>query len=263
MTPKLLLASAALATALSAQASVTLSDATTTYTQNFDSLASSGASIAWVDDSTLAGWSLVAAAPVTTYNTGNGSNGSTAGFFSFGATGSAERALGAVVTNGFAGNGGTVYSVLSLTNGSGAAFSGFTLKYDGEQWRNNGNAAAQSLVVQYAFGASYASIASGDWVTAGSAFNFTSPVIGATAAIVDGNVAGKVANIGGSVTTDWSAGSTLWIRWADLNDSGNDHLLAIDNVSVSAVSAVPEPGAYAMLLAGLGAVGFVARRRRG
>jgi secreted PhoX family phosphatase len=36
--------------------------------------------------------------------------------------------------------------------------------------------------------------------------------------------------------------------------SGNDRLIQI--------SAVPEPGTYAMLLAGLGAVGFVARRRK-
>lgn len=35
--------------------------------------------------------------------------------------------------------------------------------------------------------------------------------------------------------------------------------VAIDNISVSAV---PEPGTYAMLLAGLGMVGFAARRRR-
>ena len=32
--------------------------------------------------------------------------------------------------------------------------------------------------------------------------------------------------------------------------------------SESLVTAVPEPGTYAMILAGLGAMGFIARRRR-
>lgn len=40
-------------------------------------------------------------------------------------------------------------------------------------------------------------------------------------------------------------------------------LVSIDNVSLTgAVAAVPEPETYAMLMAGLGIVGFVARRRR-
>lgn len=40
---------------------------------------------------------------------------------------------------------------------------------------------------------------------------------------------------------------------------GSAVFAAVDNVSVTAV---PEPGAFAMLLAGLGAVGFMTRRRK-
>ena len=50
------------------------------------------------------------------------------------------------------------------------------------------------------------------------------------------------------------------MRWTERNDIGNDHGLAIDDLSFS-VRAVPEPGALTLMLAGLAAVGFVARRR--
>ena len=85
--------------------------------------------------------------------------------------------------------------------------------------------------------------------------------MGTTAAAVPGNSAGLVAGIGGTVNTSWAAGDTLWIRWADLNDTGNDHGLAVDNFSF-AVAAVPEPGAWALLLAGAGVLGFIGRRAR-
>ena len=39
--------------------------------------------------------------------------------------------------------------------------------------------------------------------------------------------------------------------------------LNVDNVSVAAVTAVPEPEGYAMMLAGLGALGLMSRRRMG
>jgi PEP-CTERM motif len=77
---------------------------------------------------------------------------------------------------------------------------------------------------------------------------------------VDGNGAGSVAGLGGTVVADWAPGQTLWLRWVDLNDVGNDHGLAIDNFSFS-VTAVPEPEPWMLLMTGLAAVGFVARRR--
>jgi hypothetical protein len=54
----------------------------------------------------------------------------------------------------------------------------------------------------------------------------------------------------------------LWVRWIERNDVGNDHGLAIDDFSLSAaVAAVPEPQSWALMLGGLAALGFIARRR--
>jgi hypothetical protein len=259
MSHKFLIASAALLAAVSAQAAVSVTGPAFTYSQNFDSLASTGTTATWVNDSTLAGWSLFYVnTDVTSYLVGTGS-GTSGGFYSYGSAGSTDRALGSLATNGNVAAGANEYIALSLTNTSGAAFDSFTLRYDGEQWRNAGNTAAQTLTVQYGFGATFAAVTT--WNTTTSAFTFTSPVASATAAAVDGNAAGLVGSLGGTVSTTWAAGDTMWIRWTDLNDSGNDHGLAIDNVSLS-VSAVPEPSTYAMLLAGVAAIGFVARRRR-
>ena len=268
MSSKLLLASAALFTALSAQATVSVSSAAFTYSQSFNGLATSGAANAWVNDTTLAGWSLFNkdgnAAP--TYGTAASTTG---GFFSFG--GGADRALGGT------GSGGAYFGspaagaiagwiAVAFTNTSASALNSFTLRFDGEQWRNGGAtnpalSVAQTMKLEYGFGATMASVAS--WTAPGGNFDFSSPVFGTTAAaLVDGNVAGLAANRGGTVATAWAPGSTLWVRWVEVNDFGNDHALAIDNVSLSVTAAVPEPGSYAMLLAGLGAVGFIARRRR-
>jgi len=49
---------------------------------------------------------------------------------------------------------------------------------------------------------------------------------------------------------------------ADAVSSANNFGLALDNVSISAIDAVPEPGAWAMLLFGFGALGYVMRNRR-
>jgi PEP-CTERM motif len=46
--------------------------------------------------------------------------------------------------------------------------------------------------------------------------------------------------------------------WAVLNDGDYDDMV----IGVKVTAAIPEPETYALLLAGLGAVAFVVRRRR-
>jgi hypothetical protein len=249
-----------------AQAQVSLSSASQTYSQNFDSLTTSTSAQTWTNNSTLAGWGLYTSAgqDIASYfgDTGSTNSGS---FKSFGAAGSSDRALGGVTSgNAYFGSpaSGNVagYIALALNNTTGASLDSLTLSYAGEQWRNGGNTSAQSIVLQYGFGSSFASVST--WTAAGSAFDFVTPVTGSTAAAVDGNGAGLVTGLGGTLSgLNWANGDTLWVRWQYTNNVGNDHGLAIDNVNVSVAAAVPEPSQYALLLAGLGAVGMVARRR--
>ncbi len=256
-----LLATAALLMVMPAHADISVTSPNFTYSENFDSLSTSTTASPWVNDSTLAGWSLIngAGAAVATLLGGSGST-NTGSFYSFGASGSSERALGSTAS------GGTYFGsppsgalagwiALSLSNASGGTLDSFSVAYDGEQWRNGGNTNTQSLVLEYGFGGSFGAVSG--WTAIST---FTSPVVGATAAAVDGNGAGLVTGLGATVAAPWAAGDTLWLRWSDLNDVGNDHGLGIDNVSVS-VSVVPEPQAWALMLAGLASLGFIARRR--
>lgn len=256
-----------LATTLAAPAfaAVQITSAGDVYQQDFDSLAASGTTNTWANDSTLAGWSLfnAAGAAISSYRADTG--GSNAGsFYSFGASGSSDRALGGT------GSGGSYFGspasgnlagwiAVAFDNATGSALTGFSLAFDGEQWRNGGNTSAQSMSLAYGLGASFDSVTT--WVSPGAGFDWTSPVTGSTAAAVDGNSVGLAAGAGGSVALDWAAGQTLWLRWAEVNDAGSDHGLAIDNLSFS-VTAVPEPGTYALLLSGLLAIGSFVRRQR-
>jgi hypothetical protein len=238
------------------------------YTQNFDSLATTGTANLWTNDSTLQGWSLFTSSgsDITAYSTGNGSS-NTGNFYSFGTTGSTDRALGGVGSGGAyfgtpAPASGAVagYIAVAFQNNSSSALNNFTVGFNGEQWRNGGNTSAQPMVLEYGYGSSFATVSS--WTAPGGNFDWNSPVATVTAAALDGNAApNSVLGLGGTVATTWGAGDTLWIRWVERNDVGLDHGLAIDNLTFS-VSPVPEPATYVLLLAGLGMMGAMARRRK-
>jgi hypothetical protein len=257
---------AALLASQPALAAISVTSPSFTYSQDFDSLPSATATNAWANDSSLLGWSLFnsTGAAITSVVAASGS-ANAGSFYSYGdALGNTERALGGLASGGtYFGSpaSGAVagYITVALVNNSGVALNGFSLNFNGEQWRNGGNATAQTMALQYGLGASFAAVSS--WTAAGAGFNWTSPVATTTAGTVDGNTAGRVAGVGGSVSTAWPLGETLWLRWVENNDVGNDHGLAIDDLRFS-VSAVPEPQSWALCLAGVVAVAALARRGR-
>lgn len=252
-----------------ANAGLVYSTAGSTYVQNFDS---TGASTSWINDTTLASWSLfrqpAPGTAITTYAAGNG--GSNAGsFYSFGSA-SSERALGGVGSGGaYFGSPGSGaiagWIAFNAKNDTGQTLTSLNVHYDGEQWRNGGNPseASQTMVMEYGFGSSFAGVST--WLAAGSTFNFASPVNTLpTAGAVDGNGAGLLANKGGTIAATWNPNSDLWIRFAENNDTGNDHGLALDNFTFSAtgVAAVPEPSTFLLGIVGMSAFGARKWRRR-
>jgi hypothetical protein len=225
------------------------------YTQDFDTLISSGTNQAWTNDMTIPGWSLFRqpspGTAITTINAGTGSS-STGNFYSFGIAGVnplTDRAFGGVGSGGAyfgspSTNNAAGWIAVGLTNNTASAITSFTASFDGEQWRDGGVAtttpptlpAAQTMVVEYGFGATFETVAT--WTAPGAVFDFTSPIFVVatnTGVALDGNdAANRTAGKGGTVSDVlWEPAATLWIRWTEKNDPSNDHGLAIDNFSLS------------------------------
>ncbi len=227
----------------------------TTYTQNFDSLANSptNTNISWTDNSTLPGWYEEKGNNPDSYRAGDGS--SNAGhIWSYGANDSTERALGALASNGT----GTVYfGVRFRNNHTSWVLTSFTVSYTMEQWRS-GKTSAETTFFEYKVsttdtdvnGVGYTGNSSGDLVTVN--------LSGSGA--VNGNDAANQTAISFTVTgITWNPGEDLWLRWRDPNDTGNDHGMAIDDFTFSAV---PEPTTFALVGLGMGGATLVARRLR-
>jgi hypothetical protein len=255
------------------------------YTQDFDTLPNSPtntslqATAAWTDDTSTPGANQVSIPGWYLYHptsqSEGGANGhqrlragsgnsNTGAFYSFGVNGTTDRALGDVGSNTLTPTPPTepldIYIGLRLTNDTGQTLYRFTLGYDGEQWRDGGATTPNAQAM--AFGWSTTATVISDPNTSFTdvpALAFTSPVFTNTAsgAAVDGNGAGKVT-IGPVTVTGivWAPGTDLWLRWDDVNNAGNDHGLAIDNLAFSAD--VPEPATLCLLL-----LGSVAMLRRG
>jgi hypothetical protein len=73
-----------------------------------------------------------------------------------------------------------------------------------------------------------------------------------------GSDVGQWQTLSGQVTVPFNVSVQVKLLNLSTDYSGND--FAVDNIALTA--AVPEPESYALMLAGLGTIGFIARRRR-
>jgi len=259
---------------LAAQAQVLLSGGT--YTQDFNSLASSGASGTWSDNTTLLGWYASKALTVssgtygpyayTSYRVDSGGNNS-GNLFDYGSASATDRALGSVASGTVAGSTYATTFGLRIQNNTGSTWTGdIGISFTGEQWRQGGNVNSQ-VIEYFSYATSstpFTGLLSANPADAAythvAALDFTSPNPGTTAQAIDGNAAGDFTLISGTLSgITLNAGDEIMLRWYDINDTGNDHGGGIDDLTVS-FTQVPEPACFA--LAGLGIMTLAIWRRR-
>jgi hypothetical protein len=218
---------------------------TTTYSQDFNGLQSSG-SVTWANNTTLTGWYAVknSTGQIATIGVNTGST-TAAGLYSFGSTASADRALGGAITNAFAASPGGIAYGLRLKNQTGSSLASITISYTGEQWRKD-NTAIQKLTFAYKTGSNLTTLDStsltGSGFTAVSALDFSSPIITSGGAALDGNLAANrtvISNVIITFPSPIANGQEILLKWFDTNDSGNDHQLTIDDLSLSVTPASP------------------------
>jgi hypothetical protein len=206
------------------QSSLTAID--TAYTQDFNTLASSGQS-----DVLPNGWALAEAGSSANndgrYTAGTGSNNA-GDTYSFGSTGSSERAFGSLLS-------GTLIPTIgaAFTNDTGHTISSLDLAYAGEQWRlGQVGRGPDRLDFEYNLTATSLTTVSG-WVDV-NALDFSSPVTTGTVGALDGNAAANRTPVAGTITgLSIAPGQTFWVRWADFNVTGADDGLGVDDFSLT------------------------------
>ncbi len=284
-------------TAFSAHAAVDFDTSGGTYTQDFDTLASSGFANTWTNDTTLPGWYIFssqsisgatgrrATAPddvapaswvaVDTYTAANAAP-TRSRVYSFGANGSGERALGGYTTA--SGNpasdqinaGDNIYA-LALQNTTGGTLTDATITYTGEQWQGTFNPGSDgalvfSYLVKDGFNAQTDIPTQNTYApyTLDSDLDFR---VLQDATLndqpLDGNAAANRTTLSDTLTgLAWNEGEYLILRWIDNDISGNDFGLAIDDFSLTATGPAPIPEPASAALFAVAVVGVLSRRRR-
>ncbi|HEY9284428.1 MAG TPA: endonuclease/exonuclease/phosphatase family protein [Pyrinomonadaceae bacterium] len=217
--------------------SVSLTTLGTALTQNFNTLSNTAGST--TNEALPTGWYITESGGGARDNdqyavdTGGSNTGDT---FSYGAAGNTDRALGSLQS-------GTLISTFGaqFTNNTGATITSLDINYTGEQWRIGNTAAARDDRLDFQISTNATNLCGPDsgtcvgTYTDVNALDFTNPVKTATAAgALDGNSAANRTAISTTISSlSIPNGATFWVRWNDLNASGADDGLAVDDFSIT------------------------------
>ncbi|HEX7831641.1 MAG TPA: endonuclease/exonuclease/phosphatase family protein [Thermoanaerobaculia bacterium] len=207
-------------------------------TQNFNTLSNTAGST--TNNLTITGWFLTETGLGARDNeqyavdTGGSNTGDT---YSYGAAGNTERALGGLQS-------GTLIPVIGAcyTNNTGATITALDVAYTGEQWRIGNTAAARDDRLDFQYSLNATDLATGAWTDV-NALDFTNPIktIGVAGALDGNNAANRTAISQSIPSLAIANGATFWIRWNDLNASGADDGLAVDDFSLTPQGGIPTP----------------------
>src|SRR3954470_5023771 len=217
--------------------SVSLTALGSPVTENFDTLSNTAGST--TNTALPAGWCITetggGARDNEQYGVDPGSS-TTGDIYSYGAAASTERALGELRS-------GTLIPLFGakFTNNTGAAITSLDISYTGEEWRFGGvhSTVADRLDFQYSVNAT--DLSTGTYLDA-NALDFNPPITAGTAGALDGNAAANRTAISSTITgLSIPNGATFFIRWTDVDATGADDGLAIDNFSITPHGGVVPP----------------------
>ena len=220
-----------------------------TYTQTFDTLARSATGDR---DSLPLGWDFVEAGTGKNffYAADNGSSAAS-DTYSYGRLNNTDRAFG---TLGPSSSSSTAFNSIigvRFVNQTGSAIGSLSVGYTGEQWRLGAAGRADRLEFEYSTNANALDSSTAVW-TPVAGLHFSSPI---TAGDPESNLNGDAAANRRALSAvvdglNIAPGAGFFFRWRDINVSGLDDGLAVDDFSVRAESvAAPEPSTAVLFLA--------------
>ena len=200
------------------------------YSQNFNALASSGNGITWTNNSTITGWY----ATENIYNPDNGSIGvpNKNTLLSLGSSGSTDRALGAALKR----RGDDISYGIEFINNSGSTITQLTIGYTGEQWYVSDATNSNTLTFSYQINAT--DLVSGTWTNV-SQLDFSTPNVSGSTTNIDGNNAANRTVKSYALNISLNPAAKIWLKWRDIDDSGNDHLMGIDDFNLTVTGVFP------------------------